>query len=292
MVRSPIYGGLKRLAERRTLSAPARRLSRWARFGGPAPFRIREKELCSSLIWALKCAEPWGYRMSDAFGGYVCTSAAIDAAVAERAMLTHPFYQAWEAGTLTRDALQAYAKQYFHHVEAFPRAVSAVHANCPDAKGRKLLAENLAEEEGLGEGKDDHASLWLGFAEGIGADEEGVRSVRLNPETQTLIDAFRRLSRNSYASGLGALYAYESQLPAIAKTKIKGLVDRYDARDPATLRFFEVHEVADLEHADVCRELLDALPTAERAEAHVAACELAEALRGFLTGMQRETGMC
>ena len=206
-------------------------------------------------------------------------------------MLTHPFYQAWEEGALTKDALRAYARQYFHHVEAFPRAVSAVHANCPDAKGRRLLAENLAEEEGLGEGKNDHASLWLDFAAGLGADEAEVRAVSVNVETQSLIDTFRKLSRQSYASGLGALYAYESQLPAIAKTKIEGLVARYDVSEPRALKFFEVHEVADIEHSDVCRELLDALPEGERGEAHAAACELAEALRGFLSGMQRETGM-
>jgi pyrroloquinoline-quinone synthase len=229
--------------------------------------------------------------MSEAFAGYVCTSAAIDAAVGERAMLTHPFYQAWEEGKLTREALGLYAAQYFHHVEAFPRAVSAVHANCPDAKGRRLLAENLAEEEGVGAGKDDHASLWLGFASGLGANEECVRAVALNPETKRLIETFQRLSRVSYAAGLGALYAYESQLPEVSKTKIRSLVERYDVREPATLRFFEVHETADLEHSDVCRELLDALPEADRAEAHSAACELADALRGFLTGMQRQAGL-
>lgn len=206
-------------------------------------------------------------------------------------MLTHPFYQAWEEGALSREALTAYAKQYFHHVEAFPRAVSAVHAACPDAKGRRLLAENLAEEEGLGEGKDDHASLWLGFAAALGAGEAAVRDETLNPETRTLIETFRKLSRRSYASGLAALYAYESQLPQIAKTKIKGLVERYDLDEPRALKFFEVHEAADIEHADVCRELLDALPARDRAEAHAAACELAEALRGFLTGMQRSTAM-
>ena len=48
--------------------------------------------------------------MSEAFNGYVCTSAAIDAAVAERSMLSHPFYRAWEEGALTRDALAAYAR--------------------------------------------------------------------------------------------------------------------------------------------------------------------------------------
>jgi pyrroloquinoline-quinone synthase len=236
-------------------------------------------------------AGPKGFFMADAFAGYVCTSAAIDAAVEQRSMLSHPFYQAWEAGTLTKDALAAYAKQYFHHVEAFPRAVSAVHANCPDAKGRRLLAENLAEEEGLGEGKDHHAALWLGFAAALGADEAAVRAVKLNPETQHLIDTFRGLSRRSYASGLAALYAYESQLPAVARTKIKGLVERYDINSERALKFFEVHEGADIEHADVCRELLDELPESERADAHAAACELADALRLFLTGMQRETGM-
>ena len=229
--------------------------------------------------------------MSEAFAGYVCTSAAIDAAVEKRAMLAHPFYQAWERGELTREALKSYAKQYFHHVEAFPRAVSAVHANCPDPRGRKLLAENLAEEEGVGEGKDDHAALWLGFAAGMGADEAEVRAEMLHPETQALIDTFRILSRRSYAAGLGALYAYESQLPAIARTKIEGLVARYCVSEPGALKFFEVHEHADLEHADVCRELLDALPAADRADAHAAACALAEALGNFLTGMQREAGV-
>lgn len=225
--------------------------------------------------------------MTDAFRGYVCTSAAIDAAIEQRSMLAHPFYRAWEAGALSKDALREYAKQYFHHVEAFPRAVSAVHANCPDAKGRRLLAENLAEEEGVGEGKDDHASLWLGFAGSLGAEEGDVRGVEVNAETRVLIDAFRKLSRRSYASGLAALYAYESQLPSIARTKIKGLIERYDLDEPRALKFFQVHEQADVEHADVCRELLDALPENQRAEAHAAACELAEALRTFLTGMQR-----
>lgn len=229
--------------------------------------------------------------MTDAFRGYVCTSAAIDAAIEDRAMLAHPFYQAWEKGTLTKDALRTYAKQYFHHVEAFPRAISAVRANCPDAVGRRLLTENLAEEEGLGSGKDDHATLWMNFAVSLGADEADVRGVAMNAETKALIDTFQALSRRSYASGLAALYAYESQLPAVARAKIKGLVERYGVNEPRALEFFEVHEIADVEHSDVCRELLDALPAEQREEAHAAACELADALRLFLTGMQRQTGM-
>jgi pyrroloquinoline-quinone synthase len=213
-------------------------------------------------------------------------STAIDAKVAERAMLTHPFYQAWTEGRLPLDTLRAYARQYFHHVEAFPRAVSAVHSACPDRDGRHMLAENLAEEEGLAPGKQDHASLWLMFACGLGESEAEVRAQRLNPETQALIDTFRKLSRRSYASGLGALYAYESQFPGVASAKIEGLIDRYGITDEPTLRFFRVHESADVEHSAVCRALLDRLPEAEKGEAIAAAEELAGALWNFLSGVE------
>jgi pyrroloquinoline-quinone synthase len=215
----------------------------------------------------------------------------IDAKVSERAMLKHPFYQAWTEGRLPLDTLRAYARQYFHHVEAFPRAVSAVHSACPDRDGRRMLAENLAEEEGLETGKQDHANLWLMFACGLGEGEEAVRAQSLNPETQALIETFRRLSRKSFASGLGALYAYESQFPGVASAKIEGLVDRYGIDDEPTLRFFRVHESADVEHSSVCRALLDRLPAEERAEAVAAGEELVGALWNFLSGVEARASL-
>lgn len=221
----------------------------------------------------------------------VSTSQAIDAAVAAKAMLSHPFYRAWTDGLLTRDHLATYARQYFHHVEAFPRAVSAVHSACPDRDGRRMLAENLAEEEGIEAGKQDHATLWMMFANGMGASDAAVEAETLNAETEKLIETFQRLATRSYASGLGALYAYESQFSDVAKAKVEGLVDRYEVADEPTLRFFRVHEVADVEHAAVCRALLDKLPEGEQAEAIAAGDELAGALWGFLSGVQRQTGL-
>jgi pyrroloquinoline-quinone synthase len=218
------------------------------------------------------------------------TSLLIDSKVAERAMLNHPFYQAWTEGRLPLDSLRAYARQYFHHVESFPRAVSAVHSACPDRDGRRMLAENLAEEEGIEAGKQDHATLWMMFACGLGTSERAVRAQGLNAETQALIDTFRKLSHRSYASGLGALYAYESQFPGVASAKIEGLIERYGIDDEETLRFFRVHESADVEHGAVCRALLDQLPEDEKAEAVAAGEELAGALWNFLSGVEaRET---
>ena len=223
--------------------------------------------------------------------GTTTVSSRIDSKVAEKAMLSHPFYQAWTEGRLPLDTLRAYSRQYFHHVEAFPRAVSAVHSACPERDGRRMLAENLAEEEGIEAGKQDHASLWLMFACGLGEDEAGVRGQPLNAETQGLIDTFRRLSRQSYAAGLGALYAYESQFPGVAAAKIEGLIDRYGIADEETLRFFRVHESADVEHSRVCRDLLDRLPEDQRAEAIAAGEELAGALWGFLSGVERSAAL-
>ncbi len=44
----------------------------------------------------------------------------LDARIAKYDLLRHPFYKAWAAGELTREDLQEYAREYYHHVEAFP----------------------------------------------------------------------------------------------------------------------------------------------------------------------------
>lgn len=218
-------------------------------------------------------------------------SARIDDAVAARAMLAHPFYLAWSEGRLTTGDLRAYAGQYQPHVDAFPKAVARTYLACDDMKGRRLLAENLAEEEGVGEGRQPHAELWILFGEGLGATRAEMTDAELEPESQALVDVFARLSAKSYAAGLGALYAYESQLPGVASTKIEGLTRLYGVEDEATLRFFRVHEAADVEHAAVCRELLDALPAEQADEAARAGAELSGALWNFLTGVERLTGV-
>jgi pyrroloquinoline quinone (PQQ) biosynthesis protein C len=65
----------------------------------------------------------------------------------ERNLLKHPFYQPWQKGELTLDALRGYAAQYYPHVLAFPQYVSTAHAICPDRRDRQELLENLIEEE-------------------------------------------------------------------------------------------------------------------------------------------------
>jgi len=180
----------------------------------------------------------------------------IDNDIAEKHLLKHPFYLAWTRGELSKEALADYARQYYHHVAAFPTYLSAVHAKCEDQGTRKQLLSNLIDEEG---GSPNHPELWLKFAEGLGVSDVDARSTKRQPETKNLIDTFRSLCRGeSTAQGLAALYAYESQIPAICESKIDGLKKHYGFTDPEHYRYFAVHIKADREHAAAERKMLGA----------------------------------
>ena len=76
-------------------------------------------------------------------------------------------------------------------------------------------------------------------------------------ETNNLIGTFRSVcSQNSTAEGLTALYAYESQIPAICESKIDGLKKHYGFTDPKDYQYFSVHIDADREHSAAEREML------------------------------------
>ena len=57
-------------------------------------------------------------------------------------LLKHPFYKSWNEGKLTREIIKDYAEQYYQHVKAFPRYISATHSLCEDIEKRKILLEN------------------------------------------------------------------------------------------------------------------------------------------------------
>jgi len=178
----------------------------------------------------------------------------IDNDIADKHLLKHPFYLAWTRGELSKEALADYARQYYHHVAAFPTYLSAVHAECDDQATRKRLLDNLIDEEA---GSPNHPELWLKFAEGLGVSDVDVRESGKWPETKNLIGTFRSVCADgSTAEGLAALYAYESQIPAICESKIDGLKKHYHFTDPEHYRYFTVHIEADREHSAVeCKML-------------------------------------
>ena len=204
---------------------------------------------------------------------------------ADRFLLLHPFYKAWERGEVPLKALQEYAAQYYRHVQAFPRYISAAHSLCEGAESRRILLENLADEEGLS-GGEPHPELWLRFAEGLDLSREEVQNAAPRESIKNVIHQFLKASRSSYAEGLASLYTYERQVPEVASTKIKGLKEHYGVNDERALSFFTVHEKADIYHREACEKLLDDLPESDRPSAEAAAEKSAQVLWDFLSDMQ------
>jgi pyrroloquinoline-quinone synthase len=187
----------------------------------------------------------------------------IDQQIAAKHLLKHPFYLAWTRGELSVESLADYARQYYHHVAAFPTYLSAVHARCEDQPTRRQLLDNLVDEEA---GTPNHPELWLQFAEGLGLAKDDVTGSEKWHETADLIGTFRSVCSNgSTAEGLAALYAYESQIPSVAEAKIKGLIENYKITDPRHFEYFSVHVEADREHAAAERSMLDQYVTEDNA---------------------------
>lgn len=193
-------------------------------------------------------------------------------------LLRHPFYRDWMEGKLSRACLQDYAAQYAHHVEAFPRYLGAIHSLSTDPAQRRIILENLNDEEGVTSGKP-HPELWAQFARGLGAPPAAAGRAAI----QNVVDTFFAAARSSFHEGLGALYAYEAQVPEIAASKIEGLRERYGITDPATTAFFEAHQTADVFHREAVEKILASLPAKEQAEARAAAERAALALWDFLS---------
>jgi pyrroloquinoline-quinone synthase len=185
-----------------------------------------------------------------------------DAAVARRSLLQHPFYLAWSAGTLPVAALRDYAREY----GAFIGTV---------APGWETVGEaHIASVE------RGHAQVWENtFAAGL----ETVVDTARTPAVATLVDTARELFADQPAA-LGALYAFESQQPFTAQSKLNGLQAHYAQLPSCCGEYFRLHE-DDFEEPALLAEKMNALTGAAQERA-VAACErMSQSLHDALTGL-------
>ncbi|MBM3774063.1 MAG: CADD family putative folate metabolism protein [Acidobacteria bacterium] len=176
----------------------------------------------------------------------VSTVEILDHKISHKRLLKHPFYQAWSNGELSLADLRHYARQYFAHVRAFPAYLSEMHCRCEDLESRRIIARNLADEEA---GSPTHPELWLDFAAGLGAARESVLGADVGPRVNALVETYRSVSRMKTGAAAAGLYCYEKQIPEVASAKMAGLERHYGVADPATVRYFRVHESADVEHS-------------------------------------------
>jgi len=209
----------------------------------------------------------------------------IDAAIARKHLLQHPFYLDWQAGKLSREELQLYAAQYYRHIEAFPKHLRVLAARS-EGPVRDVILENLAEEE---DPSGPHPKLWRDFAAALGVSEEDITCCPALPAAQAVVETFREIAGDrTVAEAVAALYAYESQVPEIAATKIAGLREFYGVRSSEAIAYFRVHEDADKAHRAAWRNWL--LEHAEGSEEEILAAtnEALDALWQVLDAVHRK----
>jgi len=197
----------------------------------------------------------------------------LDTRIAKYDLLCHPFYKAWSAGELSHDDLRDYAQDYYYHVAAFPEYLAELVVRLEESELRRAVLANMCDEKGaedaFGEPADAHSELWLDFAEGMGSRRAMLGHKPL-PEITELTSFFHRIaSQGTPEEALAAFYAYESQVPRVAREKDRGLREIYEA-DERTRGYFTLHTTADVQHSQVWRQQLG-----KRLEANPEAAEMA-----------------
>ena len=189
-------------------------------------------------------------------------SARCDAAVTRRSLLQHPFYLAWSDGTLPVPALKDYARDY----GAFIRTV---------AEGWEAVGEPHIAGVEVG-----HADVWAHtFAAGLETEVDTAQTVEVAALVETAHELFA-----DRVTALGALYAFESQQPYTAQSKLKGLHEHYRQLPECCGEYFRLH-TDDFDEPALLSAHMNTLSGTE-AERAVTACErMSVALHDALSGL-------
>ncbi len=136
-------------------------------------------------------------------------------------LLNHPFYQAWENGSLSRGKMSAYADAYLEFIEEIPKFWEKV---VREYEPESPFAGRIVEEETW------HIGLWKLW--------QG--KLKPSPDTPSMADTIGAFNKMSPSELLGALHSFEIQQPKVAHTKKQCLM-KYYGFDEKDLRYFDEH---------------------------------------------------
>ncbi len=205
----------------------------------------------------------------------------IDAEIEKRSLLKHPFYQMWSEGRLEIDHLKGYSKEYFQLVKAVPAFVQNIASANTNPSFRSDIESNLKEEQ-------EHIEPWIRFGNALGVPAADLTDYAGAAKTNEAVSAIMRLSSSSFEEAVAAMYAFEAELPKISRSKIDGLKKFYNMHSRDATNYFEIHEEADVRHAQVWREILTSLPEEKQESVFNAAVESLRAQNLLLDSVQEK----
>ncbi|MGH9879010.1 MAG: iron-containing redox enzyme family protein, partial [Nitrososphaerales archaeon] len=168
----------------------------------------------------------------------------IDQEIEKRSLLKHQFYQMWSEGKLDLEALQGYAKEYFHLVKAVPDIVEEIAAH----SSNENINTNLQEER-------EHIEPWIKFAGALGVSRKELERYEVAQKTRDSVSKLLDLA-SRFDEGVAAMYAYEAEIPKISRTKLDGLAKYYNMTSNDATEYQRIHSTVDVRHAAVWRNML------------------------------------
>jgi pyrroloquinoline-quinone synthase len=171
----------------------------------------------------------------------------------------NPLWNEWVEGKLTKAQLREAVKQQgiipLHNHNYHGR----LYVICPDPNWRSRIAE-VVYEEGSGRlyaGGVNHHELYLRFGEALGISREEMYATRYCAGALGFRAYFSDICGGNFLEGVAAhMLAGEAPVPTHGSKRADALRKYYGLSDE-DVRFFTVHEVADEDHSNVGRELLN-----------------------------------
>ncbi len=173
----------------------------------------------------------------------------IDQEVEKKSLLKHPFYKMWSNGELSLNQLQGYSLEYFQLVKVVPEMVNNIKLKMQGSKLKGIIEESHKEES-------SHIDPWIRFATSLGVQKQDLLNYVCGENTKNAISALVELTEDSIDEGICAMYAYELDLPNISRSKIEGLHEFYNMIHSDSTSYFEIHQEADVRHAEIWRSMI------------------------------------
>jgi pyrroloquinoline quinone (PQQ) biosynthesis protein C len=183
----------------------------------------------------------------------------------------HPFFRACSEGKLPLKALGRYQALHHHYVTFAVRSFGLFYTRNYDLEdARKMMAENLAEEEGLkaipqpGHKAMDHNELMFRFCRAAGLSDAEVRAMKMPPAWWARsLYYYNTVATEPVGVVLAMQTTQEGQMPGLIGEVLLPAFDRHYGfkRDAPEIEFFTEHDAADVEHSrrqmELCAKYLD-----------------------------------
>ena len=177
----------------------------------------------------------------------------IDNEINRRSLLHHQFYTLWNEGKLSLNHLRGYSKEYFQLVKTVPELVLNIYKNFEKHNSNDYYLKSIKKTylEEL-----DHIEPWLKFSLSLGLEKNELLDYNGTNEVNLAIENLKNLCGSSLIEGVSTMYSLEKELPQISNTKIEGLKQFYGINKQEDIKYFKIHEIADIEHANLWKSII------------------------------------